>query len=115
MQASVDDIVHRAKRRRLLDRPVNIKLGMVSDLVAFSRRIRQIKCVQFFASLFIVNFIQSGKSISESYFIVDETSFLGGGYVTSDGRSRPETHKTRFIFEGKVRVLVRPICCSNFF
>lgn len=29
LQASVDDIVHRAKRRRLLDRPINIRLGMV--------------------------------------------------------------------------------------
>ena len=62
-----------------------------------------------------INFIQSGKSISESYFIVDETSFLGSRYVTSDGRSGPETHKACFIFEGEVWIFVRPICCSNWF
>jgi len=29
LQASVDDVVHKSKRRRLLDRPVNVRLGMV--------------------------------------------------------------------------------------
>jgi transcription initiation factor TFIIH subunit 2 len=29
LQASVDDVVHRSKRRRLLERPVNVRLGMV--------------------------------------------------------------------------------------
>ncbi len=31
LQASVDDIVHRAKKRRLLERPINVKLGMVRN------------------------------------------------------------------------------------
>ena len=29
LQASVDDVIHKSKRRRLLDRPVNVRLGMV--------------------------------------------------------------------------------------
>jgi len=29
LQASVDDVVHKSKRRRLLDKPVNVRLGMV--------------------------------------------------------------------------------------
>ncbi|XP_077998384.1 general transcription factor IIH subunit 2-like [Glandiceps talaboti] len=32
LQAVVDDILHRAKRKRLLDRPVNIRLGMMRHL-----------------------------------------------------------------------------------
>jgi transcription initiation factor TFIIH subunit 2 len=32
LQASVDDVVHKAKRRRLLDRPLNIRLGMMRHL-----------------------------------------------------------------------------------
>ncbi len=38
LQASVDDIVHRAKRRRLLDRPVNIRLGMVIFYLKYNFR-----------------------------------------------------------------------------
>lgn len=30
LQATVDDIIQRAKRKRLADRPVNVRLGMVS-------------------------------------------------------------------------------------
>ena len=30
LQASVDDVIQKSKRRRLLDRPVNVRLGMVS-------------------------------------------------------------------------------------
>lgn len=32
LQASVDDVVHKSKRRRLLDRPVNVRLGMMRHL-----------------------------------------------------------------------------------
>ncbi|XP_022090466.1 general transcription factor IIH subunit 2-like [Acanthaster planci] len=32
LQTTVDDIIHRAKRRRLLDRPPNIRLGMMRHL-----------------------------------------------------------------------------------
>ena len=34
LQASVDDVVHKSKRRRLLDRPVNVRLGMVCCFIA---------------------------------------------------------------------------------
>ena len=30
LQASVADVIHKAKRKQLLDRPVNVRLGMVS-------------------------------------------------------------------------------------
>lgn len=30
LQTSIDDIVHKAKRRRLLEKIVNVRLGMVS-------------------------------------------------------------------------------------
>ncbi|XP_071945993.1 general transcription factor IIH subunit 2-like [Antedon mediterranea] len=32
LQSTVDDIIHRAKRRRFLDRPVNVRLGMMRHL-----------------------------------------------------------------------------------
>ncbi|KAJ8022052.1 General transcription factor IIH subunit 2 [Holothuria leucospilota] len=32
LQATVDDIIHRAKRKRLTDRPVNVRLGMMRHL-----------------------------------------------------------------------------------
>jgi len=31
LQASVDDVVYKSKRRRMLDRPVNVRLGMVCE------------------------------------------------------------------------------------
>ena len=30
LQASVADVIHKAKRKQLLDRPLNVRLGMVS-------------------------------------------------------------------------------------
>ena len=33
LRTAVDDIIHRAKRRKLLERPINIRLGMVDKTV----------------------------------------------------------------------------------
>ena len=57
LQPTVDEMVHRAKRRKLLERPVNIRLGMVcSEAVLISLWLK--KHGQALFTIYYVNFRQ---------------------------------------------------------
>ncbi|XP_033097919.1 general transcription factor IIH subunit 2-like [Anneissia japonica] len=76
LQSTVDDIIHRAKRRRLLDRPVNVRLGMMRHLyivldMSKSMEMKDLKPTRLHSTIKLL------ESFIEEYFDQNPISQLG--------------------------------------
>ena len=93
LQASVDDVVHKSKRRRLLDRPVNVRLGMVCFLTLWKNDCCSNMTFLFYLTVFMSNTCRSdtaesfqADSANSACWVSDNRGSSGGEYE-SDSRS----------------------------